>query len=64
MKYHIENEVWKQIYEFLCACKGIPTRNEPKLRKFIEAIWYVARSGCQWRLLPFYMGAYYGDRGQ
>lgn len=51
MMYHINEHIWKQIYNFLCMCKGIH-KSEMSLRRFIEGIWYMARSGCQWRLLP------------
>lgn len=50
MEYHIKEVEWNIIYKFLCTCKGLH-KNEKRLRLFIEAIWHVARSGCQWRLL-------------
>ncbi|ORU82777.1 IS5 family transposase, partial [Francisella tularensis subsp. holarctica] len=34
------------------------TNDEAKLRLFIEAVFYVLRTGCQWRMLPFYYGKY------
>ena len=34
----------------------IHIKNEQAVRKFIEAVWYIIRSGCQWRLLPYYYG--------
>ena len=58
MEYYIKERNWKQILEFLKSKKGVHTRNEERLRTFIEAIWYVVRSGCQWRLLPRIYGFY------
>ena len=58
MKYYIKEKNWKQIFEFLKRVKGVHSKDEKKLRKFIEAIWYMARSGCQWRLLPEIYGNY------
>lgn len=55
MKYYIKKSVWEKIYNFLKTEKGIH-KNEGKLRMFIEAIWYITRTGCQWRLLPEYYG--------
>jgi len=52
MEYYIKEEEWKHIFAILKTRKDIRTRKEAKLRQFIEAIWYIARSGCQWRLLP------------
>lgn len=44
MNYHIKIREWKQIIEILRKRKDIKTRNEDKLRRFIEAIWYITRS--------------------
>jgi len=51
MEYHISEFAWKRIYEFLHSYKGLHSKEEP-LRRFIEAVWFITRSGCQWRLLP------------
>ena len=58
MEYHIKKENWKQIFAFLKSTKGIHSKNEEKLRIFMEAVWYIVRSGCQWRLLPRIYGNY------
>jgi transposase len=56
MKYYIKESEWTRIYSILQKEIGIHTHDEKRLRIFIEAIWYMARSGCQWRLLPEYYG--------
>lgn len=58
MEYYIEKRKWEQIFEFLKEIKGIHSKNEKRLRIFMEAVWYIARSGCQWRLLPEIYGSY------
>nr|WP_223158787.1 IS5 family transposase [Wolbachia endosymbiont of Pentalonia nigronervosa] len=40
------------------SVKGIHSKNEDRLRRFMESVWYMARSGCQWRLLPEIYGNY------
>ena len=54
MHYLIKDTDFEKILNFLMHVKGIHKKNIEKLRKFIEAIYYLCRSGCQWRLLPFY----------
>ncbi|VVC31093.1 Putative transposase IS4/IS5 family,Ankyrin repeat-containing domain,Ankyrin repeat [Cinara cedri] len=49
MEYYIQERKWKQIFTFLKSIKGIHSKDEDRLRRFMEAIWYIARSGCQWR---------------
>jgi transposase len=58
MDFYIKPQEWEQIIGILRTRKDIKTRNESKLRRFIEAIWYIARSGCQWRLLPSIYGSW------
>jgi transposase len=60
MQYHIEEGHWEHIYGFLKTERGLHTRKEMALRRFIEAVWYMVRSGCQWRLLPSSYGHWRG----
>lgn len=50
--YKISDAVWSKVYGLLRSCKGIYTNNEVATRKFFDAVLYVDRSGCQWRMLP------------
>ena len=52
MDYHINDEIWKKIYMFLQTVKGIHVKKADIIRCFIEAVYYVLRTGCQWRMLP------------
>ncbi|WCR57711.1 MAG: hypothetical protein PG980_000183 [Wolbachia endosymbiont of Ctenocephalides felis wCfeJ] len=48
MEYYIKEGNWKQIFGFLKSMKGIHSKNEEKLRMFVEAVgtWpKVAASG-------------------
>ena len=51
-KEYITNKVWIKIFSFLKTIKAVYICREVALRKFIEAIWWINRSGAQWRLLP------------
>jgi len=52
MQYHIKEEDWAIIYQNLRKEQRLHTKEEGKLRFYCEAIWYMCRTGCQWRLLP------------
>ena len=52
MIYHIKVHEWEAIFKYLKEMKGLQTGCEEELRIFIESIWFIAPSGCQWRLLP------------
>lgn len=52
MNYYIRGKEWERILLKLNTIQSIHTKNEISLRRFIEGVWFVARSGCQWRLLP------------
>lgn len=49
---YITNEAWKKMLMFFKSEKRIYIGFEAKLRKFINAIYWMARSGAQWRMLP------------
>ena len=56
MNNNIPERVWDTIYAFLQEIKGLHIKNKKKTRCFIEGVWYVMRTGCQWRLIPPYYG--------
>lgn len=58
MQYYINSKAWEQILEFLQQTKGIHTEDKISLRQFVEAVWFMVRSGCQWRLLPSSYGCW------
>lgn len=58
MHYLIKDTEFEEIFEILKKIKGIHTKCIGCLRNFIEAIYYICRSGCQWRLLPKEYGSW------
>jgi transposase len=53
MKKEYINEIaWSKIFIFLQTQKTIYTKKESKCKSFMEAIFWVARTGAQWRELP------------
>ena len=57
MTNNISDYAWDSIYFFLQHVSGLHVKDEERTRCFVEGVWYVLRTGCQWRLLP----TYYGD---
>lgn len=58
MHYLIKDTEFEEILKFFKQIKGVHKKNVARLRKFLEAVTYVLRSGCQWRLLPYYYGSW------
>ena len=56
MKYLLDDATFEKIYQVLRGIKNIHIKNSLKLRRFIEAIYYMSRAGSSWRLLPYYYG--------
>jgi transposase len=56
VKYYIKSEDWEKIYKFLKYCRDIRVGNEVKTRLFAEAVYFIMRTGAQWRELPPYYG--------
>lgn len=48
----IPDEQWPQLYQFIKQSQGVYAGQEADLRKFLEAVLWIMRSGAQWRLLP------------
>lgn len=51
-KEYISEAAWCKIFKFLKNCKGIYVIEEKQCKKFMEAIYWMARTGAQWRELP------------
>ena len=49
---------WQVIYTALQALPGLYVRQEAPTRRFLEAVFYLLRTGTQWRLLPMEYGAW------
>jgi transposase len=46
------DEQWRRIWPVLKRQCGIYVSQERKTRKFVEAVLWMTRAGCAWRLLP------------
>ena len=58
MHYLINDIYFEKILNFLKQVKSIHKKNTERLRCFIEAVYYLCRTGCQFRMLPFYYGSW------
>lgn len=59
-KYYIKEMDWEKIYTFLKSIADIRVENERKTRFFAEGVYFIMRTGAQWRELP----GYYDTNGE
>jgi transposase len=52
MSYLIEDAAFIRMYDYLQHERNIHCGDREKVRCFLEAVYWMARSGAQWRLLP------------
>lgn len=48
-KYYIKENNWEVIYGLLQTLKTVRVRNKLNTRKFLEAVYFIMRTGAQWR---------------
>lgn len=53
---YINEAAWSQILIFLKGLKNVYLGQESEIKKFFEAIYWMARTGAQWRELPLKYG--------
>lgn len=58
MHHLIKDTEFEEIFKVLFQIKGLHKKNVKRLRNFLEAVCYILRSGCQWRLLPKEYGSW------
>ena len=49
---YINEFAWNKIFSFLRTQKGLYVKTETSAKKFAEGIFWMARTGAQWRELP------------
>lgn len=52
----LRDDQWERLYAILRVCPGIYVAQEPATRRFVEAVLWMARAGCAWRLVPDAVG--------
>jgi transposase len=50
--YYIKDENWQRIYSILHGISGIRVKEESVTRRFIEGVYFILKTGAQWRVLP------------
>lgn len=55
-KYYITIEKWQRIYSALQVISGIRVKDESVTYRFIEGVYFIMKTGAQWRELPSYYG--------
>lgn len=57
-KHYITAEAFGKIFVYLSGKKEIYCRNREKTRNFLEAVYFIMRTGAQWLELPKFYGNY------
>ena len=50
--YELNDQQWQVMNEHLLEIIWIGGKEESELRRFIEAVYFISRTLCHWRLLP------------
>jgi transposase len=54
----LRDDEWERIYAVLRTRPGIHVGREPATRRCVEAVVWMARAGCAWRLVPGEVGSW------
>ena len=54
--YRIADHQWQKLYAFLQGHPRAYAGQEEKCRRFVEAVYWILRTGAQWRELPADLG--------
>ncbi len=49
---YLNDRQWSKVFDFLYDEPRVRIGNPARLRQFVEAVFWILRGGCQWRLLP------------
>lgn len=48
----VTDEQWARVYAFLRELRHVNNYGEENMRRFVEAVHWITRTGAQWRALP------------
>jgi transposase len=54
----LSDNQWSKIAAFLQTCSDVYTGQQANLKRFVQAVLWITRSGSQWRLLPKEYGSW------
>ena len=57
-KYYIRDEAFEKVFIYLSGRRDIYCKNPEKTKIFLEAVYFIMRTGAQWIELPKYYGKY------
>lgn len=57
-KYYITEYAFEKIFLYVSGKNSVHCKNREKTRKFLEAVYFIMRTGAQWIELPKYYGKY------
>jgi transposase len=60
MRHYLDDAAFERMYEYLRSERCVHTGDKQKIRRFLEAIYWLTRSGAQWRFLPDEYGYWNG----
>lgn len=49
---NLSSSQWSKLYAYLKPFPRIHTKNEDRINRFVEGVFWILRSGAQWRMLP------------
>jgi len=55
-RHAISDDHWERIKDFLPGQKGDPGVTAKDNRLFVDAVWWIAKTGAQWRDMPVRFG--------
>ena len=55
---YLSQKVWSNLFSYLEGFSGIYVKNRRKTKRFLSGVFWILRTGAQWRELPKFYGKY------
>lgn len=57
-KYYIRKDAFEKLFTLLSSMENVYCKDKEKTRIFLEAVYFIMRTGAQWGSLPRHYGKY------